>query len=252
MIAVTRKTFKWVSVFTEGESCRALFFWNILCSHFLPSRFDIQGADTSGSLWHIASQTNRFYPRFVQLVSSLLPPYSLHALLFGSQWTEADWQLILSALTFISLFSALSWMPLKEKRGFSHWPVDFLNSLSLVHGSDSKKTAECSWFPRSTLWISEQAWVFIKEPLGCQVGSGGASVWLCLCGCVLICWLQRLFKLTSYFQREQTHFYLNAVILVQKHKTWQEVRYLLCTELSSTKPRGSGLFEEFAINFQIN
>ena len=140
-----------------------------------------------------------------QLISSSLVHYIASPLAHSGG--EGDWQLIFLALTFIPLFSAVSWIPLFQrgrKERIFHWPVDFLKSLCFVHGNGSKNQLNILGFPRacreSLTDLGYHWWVFIKKLFGCQ-GLLGIGELLCgsAYGCVLIFWLQRLFKLTSYF-----------------------------------------------------
>lgn len=186
--------------------------------------------------------------------SHLSFPCSLHGLLSGCQWMEADWQLILSGLTFIPLSCVSPGALFPRKKNREDFHIVRVTYFSLCPSSMGE-TPKSGWMlPVSQEHVMNLAelgchyQVFIKKPLCCQEGSGKLSFGPA-CGCILICWLQRLFKLTSYFQKEQTHSCLNTAILVQQYKTWQAPSYLLCTEQSSTKPQGWLLFKEFAINF---
>lgn len=193
--------------------------------------------DISGSMCHNSCQTKRFYPSFVQPISSLHPVFITWPPLWLT--VEGDWLTanILGSDNHSIILSSLldpSVPEEKERRGFSHWLVDFLKSLCFVHGNGSKNQLNVQGFPsaccESLSDFGYRWWIFIKTLFGCQARSGEL-----LCGsarrCVLIFWLLSLFKLTSYFQKEQTHLYLNKVILdltsskllamkwVEKHKT---------------------------------
>lgn len=220
---------------------------NFLCSHFLSSCPNIQGLDISGCLCQNSSQTRRFYTCYVQCVSSLLPLFITWPPLWLSE-DGADWQLILSGLTFIPLSCVSPGAPFPRKKNREDFHIVQLTYFSLCPSSMGA-TPKSGWMLQvSQEHVTNLTEFFIKKPLCCQEGSGELSFGPA-CGCVLICWLQRLFKLTSYFQKEQTHSCLNTAILVQQYKTWQAASYLLCAKQSSTKPQGWVLFKEFAINF---
>lgn len=147
------------SVFMERKSCCGLLFCaHILCSHFLSSCTDIQGLDISGS------QTNRFYPLFVQPVSSLLPLFITWPPLWltvQGGWLTAN---ILSSDIHSTILCTLPDPSVPEERQRRKERIftlaSWLFKVFVPHPWERlQKTAECSRFPRSTLWISRPAWL---------------------------------------------------------------------------------------------
>lgn len=150
---------------------------NILCSHFLSSCPNSQGPDILGCLCQNSSPTSRFYTCYVHYVSSLLPLF-INGLLSGCQWMEADWQLILSGLTFIPLSCVSPGALFPRKKNREDFHIVRVTYFSLCPSSMGE-TPKSGWMlPVSQEHVMNLAelgchyQVFIKKPLCCQEGSG--------------------------------------------------------------------------------
>lgn len=134
---------------------------NFLCSHFLSSCPNIQGLDISGCLCQNSSQTRRFYTCYVQCVSSLLPLFITWPPLWLSE-DGADWQLILSGLTFIPLSCVSPGAPFPRKKNREDFHIVQLSYFSLCPSSMGA-TPKSGWM----LQVSQEHVTNLTE-LGCH------------------------------------------------------------------------------------